>query len=60
MFSGKKIQSAALKSFVYVSVLWNFFPEMTLGDSPKKPRIRVKAEEVLNAKIISVDFRNDF
>ena len=37
----KKIQSAALRRFVYVSVLWIFFPENTLGDGPKKPRIRV-------------------
>ena len=41
MFFEKKIQSAALNRFVYVSVLW-IFPEMTLGDGPKKPRIRVK------------------
>ena len=32
----KKIQSAALNQFVYVSVLWIFFPEITLGDGPKK------------------------
>ena len=39
--SRKKIQSAALNRFVYVSVLW-IFSEMTLGDGPKKARIRVK------------------
>ena len=32
----KKIQSAALNQFVYVSVLWIFFPENTLGHGPKK------------------------
>ena len=38
----KEIQSAALNRFVYVSVLWIFFSEMTLGDGPKNPRVRVK------------------
>ena len=32
----KKIQSAALRRFVYVSVLWIFFPDNTLGHGPKK------------------------
>ena len=36
VFCGKNIQSAALNQFVYVSVLWIFFPEITLGDGPKK------------------------
>ena len=31
----EKIQSAALHHFVYVSMLWNFFPESALGDGPK-------------------------
>ena len=34
VFCGKKIRSAALRRFVYVSVLW-FFPKMTLGHGPK-------------------------
>ena len=38
----KKIQSVALHHFVYVSVLWNFFPKSALGDGPKNSRIRVK------------------
>ena len=35
-FAEKKIQSAALRRFVYVSELWNFFPENTLHYGPKK------------------------
>ena len=39
--SWEQIQNAenperSVASFVYVSVLWNFFPESTLGDGPKK------------------------
>ena len=40
----EKIRSAALRKFVYVSVLWIFFPEITLGDGPENSRIRVKSE----------------
>ena len=36
VFCGKKIQSAALNQFVYVSVLRIFFSEITLGDGPQK------------------------
>ena len=32
----KKIQSEALHHFVYVPMFWNFFPEIALGDGPKK------------------------
>ena len=35
-FAGKKNQSAALMRFLYVSVLWIFFPENTLGHGLKK------------------------
>ena len=36
VFCGKKIQSAALNHFVYVPMFWIFFPEIALGDGPKK------------------------
>ena len=41
VFCGKKIQSAALNQFVYVPVLWNFFPESALGDGLKNSQIRL-------------------
>ena len=31
-----------MHKFVYVSVLWIFFPENAFGDGPKNSRIRVK------------------
>ena len=40
--SRKKNPERSVASFVYVSVLWIFFPEIALGDGPKNLRIRVK------------------
>ena len=55
----EKIQSAALRRFVYVSVLWIFFPENTLGDGPKKPRIRVKVlKGVVLRKLSDLETKN--
>ena len=35
-FYGENIQSAALNHFVYVPMSFEFFPEIALGDGPKK------------------------
>ena len=38
-----------MKRFVYVFVLWIFFSENTLGNGPKKPRIRVNHMKYVNS-----------
>ena len=56
VFCGKKIQSVALRRFVYVSVLWIFFPQNTLGDGPafwifsQDSRIRVYPREITTTR----------
>ena len=41
----RKNPERSVASFVYVPLLWNFFPENALGDGPKNSRIRVQVDE---------------